>query len=266
MSNRTTRRCRCRRLLPAVLLVCLACMAPAMAGSSRSSSTATAPTTDAGWASLEAILSDEAQNVLETMPLLEGQKAHGRVRVRLDPARNEYTLLFPRDYLAEGNGGSLEDIVSMVGNAVVEAAAPAVKLYGQKTLYDGRPLEYYFPEDFAQPSEARKPDTARSSPFKVAVFAGHGMYYHYSFKDWRAQRDPSNGILEDDITSDFSQHLSKALGELSGTRVLEPRGHDIEPHARAGNLGGGFPTAIGCNARCQTGQTYGIRFQMPPTR
>ncbi|MDV3467656.1 N-acetylmuramoyl-L-alanine amidase [Stenotrophomonas sp. C3(2023)] len=236
MSNRTARRCRCRRLLPALLLVCLACMAPAMAGSSRSSSTATAPvisatpTTDAGWAMLEEILSNEAQRIVETMPLIDGQKMHGPIKVKIDPIEKKMTLLLSKDYLADGTGAAFEDIVSYVGSAIVSTAAPAIELNGWDTLVEGRPLSYYFPEDYARAS-LRSSSSANSS---VAVFGGHGWYYHYNFKDWRAQRDPSNGILEDEITTEYSRRLEKMLRDSYRAQVFEPRGHSTDIHTPSG--------------------------------
>ncbi|NII52792.1 N-acetylmuramoyl-L-alanine amidase [Luteibacter sp. SG786] len=50
----------------------------------------------------------------------------------------------------------------------------------------------------------------------VVLSPGHGLYFHHKYKDWRAQREPANGILEDDITPVLSGHL---LWELQRDNV-----------------------------------------------
>jgi hypothetical protein len=62
----------------------------------------------------------------------------------------------------------------------------------------------------------------------VVVAAGHGIYYNHGFKDWPAQRDPSNGITEDFITPGYATELlhsrqhSPILVQLAIQRIAVP--------------------------------------------
>lgn len=58
----------------------------------------------------------------------------------------------------------------------------------------------------------------------VVISPGHGLYFHHKYKDWRAQREPANGILEDDITPVLSGHLLWEL-QCDDTEVKTLRYH-----------------------------------------
>ena len=62
----------------------------------------------------------------------------------------------------------------------------------------------------------RRPETSTSRQRRrrsvdrrpmVFVSPGHGLYYHHKYKDWRAQREAANGILEDDVTPALAGRL-----------------------------------------------------------
>jgi len=60
-----------------------------------------------------------------------------------------------------------------------------------------------------------KPANPSAAGAQVVVAAGHGVYYHYGFKDWRPQRDPSNGITEDYLTPQLASKLAMFLRQRS---------------------------------------------------
>lgn len=75
-------------------------------------------------------------------------------------------------------------------------------------------------------SVARKP--------LVFVSPGHGLYFHHKYKDWRAQREPANGVLEDDITPVLAGHLIWALQrDLVDVKSVRYEG-DKTTHAPSG--------------------------------
>ncbi|QDE38526.1 hypothetical protein FIV34_04575 [Luteibacter pinisoli] len=85
---------------------------------------------------------------------------------------------------------------------------------GVRFLYGGHEEEYWSgkPGIDAMPrtTSGRKKRNADDRPL-VVVAPGHGVYFHRKFKDWRAQREPVNGVLEDDMTTVLSGHLESAL-------------------------------------------------------
>ena len=50
---------------------------------------------------------------------------------------------------------------------------------------------------------------------KVVISAGHGYYYHHTFKKFTTQRDAFNGIIEDLVTPNFADRLSSYLTSRS---------------------------------------------------
>lgn len=67
------------------------------------------------------------------------------------------------------------------------------------------------------------------------ISPGHGFYYHHGYKDWRAQRESVNGILEDDITMPMASKLQWAL-ELGGANARLTRANALGAHQASGLL------------------------------
>ena len=64
----------------------------------------------------------------------------------------------------------------------------------------------------------------------LVVDAAHGIYFHHEFDDWRAQRDPSNGITEDFLTPGLATELSTWLSARSGATSTFPRSTEATLH------------------------------------
>jgi hypothetical protein len=93
--------------------------------------------------------------------------------------------------LPERGGAELEDLQQFVANGALDALRPIVPAAGTRFFYSGRSFAEQFPEDAL---DDRHVPHSRQGAGPVVVSAGHGWYYHHGFRDWRAQRDPSNGI------------------------------------------------------------------------
>jgi N-acetylmuramoyl-L-alanine amidase len=91
---------------------------------------------------------------------------------------------------------------------------------GIRFLYGGRAAQDVPQDDptsqVTQVNSRRKRNV--DAQLSVVVAPGHGFYYHGKFKDWRAQREPANGVLEDDLTPVLAGHLEHAL-RLDGMRA-----------------------------------------------
>jgi N-acetylmuramoyl-L-alanine amidase len=68
----------------------------------------------------------------------------------------------------------------------------------------------------------------------VAVVGGHGLYYNYEYNDWRAQRDPSNGMTEDFVTPYYARDLSAKLVSEGWASVAKARTNDSTLHVPSG--------------------------------
>ncbi|WMJ69158.1 hypothetical protein [Stenotrophomonas sp. 24(2023)] len=131
-----------------------------------------------------------------------------------------------------GNGGAeLEDLQGFISNGVLESARPILPAAGTKFYYNGKDFEDQYPDDAKGDRESR---AERQNDGPVVVSAGHGWYYHHGFRDWRAQRDPSNGIIEDEITPGYADELRQWLIERSQVAAVRVRSGALDPHDRSG--------------------------------
>jgi N-acetylmuramoyl-L-alanine amidase len=99
-------------------------------------------------------------------------------------------------------------------------------------VYGGQDLYHWFPAERRPADNGQGGIHTRSSGLgsSVLVSAGHGYYFHHTYKDWRPQREVSNGILEDQITPVLADALASELmsqGTLVHySRISEPRMHE----------------------------------------
>jgi N-acetylmuramoyl-L-alanine amidase len=153
--------------------------------------------------------------------------------VGLDESDNLVTVDLDERLFAYAGGAESEDL----GDYVLDALWPLMQriggITGLKLLYGGRqaePLHEESPVLSEPPASVRLRRSVDPRPLLV-ISPGHGFYFHGGFKDWRAQRDPVNGILEDDITTVIAGHLEDAL-ERDDVRVENLR-PERQPFAHA---------------------------------
>ena len=99
----------------------------------------------------------------------------------------------------------------------------------------------------------------------LVVDAGHGIYFHHRFDDWRAQRDPSNGITEDFLTPGLATELSTWLSARSGATSTFPRSTEPPSTPPVHKRGGRSARATAwkcCTPNCRPS---GTRCPMPRT-
>lgn len=129
--------------------------------------------------------------------------------------------------LVSGPGGvsaEVEDFMELLATGVSEMARKKMKLKGGVLItIEGQDVGDF---DVIKP-EVIKPQGELSPSgisFKsLAISAGHGLYYHYKWKDWRAQRDPFYGVLEDDITQELAATLQWQVMNRSADVVYQMR-------------------------------------------
>jgi N-acetylmuramoyl-L-alanine amidase len=149
----------------------------------------------------------------KTKRFFEDDPSPVNVKVSLDEPGNYIVLdlgerLGPRAYEAEA-----EDMTDLLFNRVWPYLERIDGPTGVRFLYGGHEPEHWpenrYPESISPSSRRRKRDIG-AAPL-VVVSPGHGVYYHGRYKDWRAQREAKNGVLEDDVTPQIAGHLVSAL-------------------------------------------------------
>jgi hypothetical protein len=205
-------------------------------------------------AQIEALLLPEIQDLVNRQTRLEGQEPNIRVKLRYDA---DAELLYidlgrgfiPRD--AKQINADLEDQlhdISVIARHLLEVAIPNIQVLYR---FDGKDLYYYFPHE--RPVRRASSSSRQSSKVMdsipkppappmimppavetVVVSAGHGLYYHHGYRDWRTQRDPHHGITEDFLTPDYAAELARWLGERSRVAVSFPRSTEDGEHTPSG--------------------------------
>jgi len=206
-----------------------------------------APLSKARQAELEAMLTGEIQRVVNSQKRIEGQGRDVAASVSFEARSGEQELGLVIDlsetYVPLVFGAEMEDLQHQLSTTARQLLREIVSVRGVRFRYGGKDVYHYFPEQLQEELRAaearaaraaRKDAAAPTAAATVVVAAGHGIYYHYGFKDWRAQRDPSNGIVEDFITPAYATELSHWLSRRSEATTRFPRSTSVVTHVPSG--------------------------------
>ncbi len=134
---------------------------------------------------LDILLTQKARDILERVRLVDGQARSRRVEVSADIANGVVTVALDRVFLPADYGPSFEDQRSEISFGLLHWAEQAAPFSRVVFLYDGKEIEYYFPEIKAADDAAREAGEAlrrtRGTPGSGMAFvaAGHGYFYSY---------------------------------------------------------------------------------------
>lgn len=185
---------------------------------------------------LDALLSAEAQRVMQDVVRLEGQSTSGTVNATMNLATRDIVVDFSREFLPHEADAPFEDQLDEFRHALMAASAPFLAAASVQYRFDGKDIFFYFPRLQEEDDRARNAEAARfgSGAGAAMVSAGHG-YYHRLAKDiWVAQRDPENGVLEDLITPLYAEELKAWVESRSQMPVYRPRTTSTEIHESSG--------------------------------
>ena len=188
-------------------------------------------------ARLEPILTALVQEHLAREDRLPGQQPIVNPRVWYNQEGDTLNIDLGRAYLPTHYTITFEERLNVITSILYEAAQPT-PIYRLKVWFDGKDIFEYFPEEKGY-EEAIVPRRSRRSKRsagggKVLISPGHGIYFNSKYKDWRAQRDSSNFVVEDFITPVFARHLSGYLHDRSHAEVFLSRSTKAAAHPESG--------------------------------
>lgn len=170
-----------------------------------------APLNDAQWLQLEKAIDQRANEMANDHEFFEEVTRPVNVRARLDRSTNSVVLELDERFGRYVGGLELEDFQGwiVVGLEDLTAKIPGFTFVDWRI--GGRDMDYWFNlivpmPDRISPSRVDKQTNTAAVP-KIVVAAGHGAYLHGKY-GWTMQRDRVNGVLEDEITQDFAEHLA----------------------------------------------------------
>ncbi len=182
---------------------------------------------------LEVMLTEEVQQLVNRQKRIEGQGRDVTAKVNFDVRRSKVVVNLSRSYLPSGNGAEWEDLTRAISNLIYDLLEEDLTYRELDILIGGKSIIEYYPDEvpIVNQKSARQP--LQETP-TVVVAAGHGVYFHYGFLDWRAQRDPSNGIIEDFLTPSYASQLTTWLHQRSQVMVRnDVRSSSLELHGRS---------------------------------
>lgn len=178
---------------------------------------------------LDILLTQKARDILERVRLVDGQARSRRVEVSADIANGVVTVALDRVFLPADYGPSFEDQRSEISFGLLHWAEQAAPFSRVVFLYDGKEIEYYFPEIKAADDAAREAGEAlrrtRGTPGSGMAFvaAGHGYFYSYKDNRWVTSRDEWNGVSEGLLTPSYAADLKAMIEQRSQMPVIRPR-------------------------------------------
>lgn len=186
-------------------------------------------------ADLDAVLTTEAQRILGTIELIDGQQREGIATASADTLTGVITVQLPATFLPDDYGAGFEDQLDQFRTSIVFLAGKALDVSEVRFLFDGRTIEDHFPDVVEEELEARAGVARRAGEARMAfVAASHGLYYHHGYRDWRVQRPSPQGVQEDFITPSYADELQRLLEERGSVSVHRPRVGRDGMHADSG--------------------------------
>lgn len=182
-------------------------------------------------ASLDFLLTREAQRLLDADRLKSSKAPSVTVQVRVDIAENRLVIDFGAGFLPAEQDHSTEEIVQYISNTLAAYAEQAGLHEVQvQVLYEGRPFEFYFPWPY---DPERHAAATRVLNGIVLVSAGHGLVRVHPGGEWEYQRRVYHGVREDLITPGYADELQQLMQERSQMVVHRARRDGVEPHPEA---------------------------------
>jgi len=181
-------------------------------------------------AQVESTIGREIQRLVDAQRRIEGQGKHVSVSASLNTKGDVLTLNLSVEYLPKSYGAEIEDLLNELATVAEDRLRDRSTVKLVQFRIGGRDIYDYFPAERPAAPKQGKSSQAPQTAGTIVLGAGHGIYYHYKFKDWRAQRDASNGITEDFITPSFTTELSTWLAARSSATTMFARSQATSIH------------------------------------
>jgi hypothetical protein len=157
---------------------------------------------------IERRVDEIANHIANAKSYFENDKLPIHIKSSFDPVAQSLVMSIDERFGPVSGLVEMEELQSDVTYAVWPMLEQIQGFWGLDWRYGGKDMYFWFPRD-RRPPEKRvlRKATAEAGLGSVLINEGHGYYYHHGYRDWRFQREPANGIIEDEITAEISTPL-----------------------------------------------------------
>ncbi|WNH51976.1 N-acetylmuramoyl-L-alanine amidase [Stenotrophomonas oahuensis] len=147
------------------------------------------------------------------------------VKVTIDVSRQRILADIGEGYRPEPDGDEmfLQELAVTLRHHTEKTG---LAISGVDIHFQGKPLEYYYPDELRVPEQALR----RSVNQSALVSSGHGLVRVHPHLSWEWQRPDAFGSREDMITPPFGDELQRLLEARSGLTVHRARSRSLDLH------------------------------------
>lgn len=168
---------------------------------------------------LERRVDEIANRVANAKSYFENDQLPIHIRSTFDPVAQSLVMAIDERFGPMSGLSEMEQLQSDITYAIWPLLENIEGFWGLDWRYGGKDMYFWFPGDRRAPETPREPMRGGGSKTdSVLINAGHGYYFHHGYKDWRFQRAPANGIVEDEITGGLAMPVYGMLS-IDGTTV-----------------------------------------------
>ncbi|MGF6711497.1 N-acetylmuramoyl-L-alanine amidase [Luteibacter sp. W1I16] len=182
--------------------------------------------TDLEWQLLEKRIDSRANEIANSRQFFETDRRPITIVATLDRPSKVLALDIDVSFGRDVGDLPLEDFQGAIDIGIEDMTGLIPGFTTTEWRIGGHDMDYWFNRSSADPESLGKPQRrvapTESGPPKVVVAAGHGAYFHASYK-WTMQRDRVNGVLEDEITQVFAGELVSSTSS-NGAEAVRLRG------------------------------------------
>ena len=160
------------------------------------------------YAEAVAMLEREAAGQLMRHLQEKGTLRQVSVNIRLQMDKRSMTVNFGPGYLP-GPEGSYDELFlhPMASTLRFFAEKSGLEVNDINFLFEGKPLEDYYPDDLAVPAQSRPKTTSNSA----LVSSSHGYISLHPSREWKFQRPAPLGLQEDTLSPIYGDELQALI-------------------------------------------------------
>lgn len=161
---------------------------------------------------VERRVDDVANRIANSKSFFEEDHLPIHIKSQFDPVGQSLLMEVDERFGPVSGYVEMENLQSEIANEIWPMLEGIQGFQGLDWRYGGKVLYFWFPGDRREPKKSKRTKpTSGNDLGSVLINNGHDYYYHHGFHDWRLQREPANGIVEDRVSSEIATRLRACL-------------------------------------------------------